>query len=100
MLEREKRSELHTPAENMKMSRVVLVLGFVLIMALYLEAQPGALDHIAQPEGCCFNFFTGSIPPDKIQKVKKTGSHCYQQGFIVTTPQYSGLCVREVAVNE
>ncbi|KAK3564028.1 hypothetical protein QTP86_006951 [Hemibagrus guttatus] len=38
---RGKRAELHTPAENMKMSRVFLVLGFIMIMALYSDAQQG-----------------------------------------------------------
>ncbi|KAK3536035.1 hypothetical protein QTP70_025514 [Hemibagrus guttatus] len=90
----EKISEHHTPAENMKMSRVFLVLGLVLIMEFYSDAQPEA----PNPEDCCFKFFTGSIPAKNIQNVKKTGSHCPQQGFIVTTPKFSGLCVREISV--
>ncbi|KAF5886047.1 C-C motif chemokine 13-like [Clarias magur] len=52
----------------MKMSRVCLVLGFVLIMGLYTDAAPFALEHLAQPEGCCFQFFTSKIPPEKVQK--------------------------------
>ncbi|KAK3536032.1 hypothetical protein QTP70_025517 [Hemibagrus guttatus] len=68
----------------MKMSRVFLVLGFIMIMALYSDAQPIGL----QSEDCCFSFFTGKIPPKKILDVKKIGSHCSQQGFIVTTPEY------------
>ncbi|KAK3536033.1 hypothetical protein QTP70_025516 [Hemibagrus guttatus] len=92
---REKRAELHTPAENMKMSRVFLVLGFIMIMALYTDAETQAMQY----EDCCFSFFTGSIPAEKILNVKKTGSHCPQQGFIVTTPKFSsGLCVREISV--
>ncbi|KAG7329508.1 hypothetical protein KOW79_007682 [Hemibagrus wyckioides] len=77
----------------MKMSRVFLVLGFIMIMALYTEAKPIA------SEICCFNFFTGKIPVQNILDVKKTGSHCPQQGFIVTTPKISGLCVREISIN-
>ncbi|MCI4380392.1 hypothetical protein PGIGA_G00239380 [Pangasianodon gigas] len=80
----------------MKMSRVFLVLGFVLIMALYLEAQP--LASSSSPEDCCFNFFKGKIPPQNILEVKKTGPHCSQQGLIVTTPKFSNLCVHEVAI--
>ncbi|KAB5571652.1 hypothetical protein PHYPO_G00227510 [Pangasianodon hypophthalmus] len=80
----------------MKMSRVFLVLGFVLIMALYSDAQPLAL---AQSEPCCFEFFTSKIPPQNILQVKETGSHCSHKGFIVTTPKFSSLCVREVTAN-
>ncbi|KAB5571653.1 hypothetical protein PHYPO_G00227520 [Pangasianodon hypophthalmus] len=80
----------------MKMSRVFLFLGFVLIMALYSDASP--LASLTQPEDCCFSFFKGKIPPQNIQEVKKTGSHCSQQGFIVTTPKFSNLCVHEVAI--
>ncbi|XP_017330184.1 regakine-1 [Ictalurus punctatus] len=81
----------------MKMSRVFLVLGFVLIMALYSDAIPYGVDVV--PEGCCFNFFTGKIPPQNILNVKKTGSRCPKQGFIVTTPKHTSLCVHEVATN-
>ncbi|KAK3564623.1 hypothetical protein QTP86_024003 [Hemibagrus guttatus] len=72
-------------SENMKMSRVFLVLGFVLIMAFYSEAQSEFITHIyvvSQSEDCCFSFFTGSIPPKHILNVKKTGSNCPQQGFM------------------
>ncbi|KAK3536031.1 hypothetical protein QTP70_025518 [Hemibagrus guttatus] len=90
---RGKRAELHTPAENMKMSRVFLVLGFIMIMALYSDAQPFG----PQYESCCFSFFTGKIPPKTILNVKKTGSNCSHKGFIVTTPEYPGLCVHEIS---
>ncbi|KAI5617219.1 hypothetical protein C0J50_23164 [Silurus asotus] len=60
------------------MSRVFLVLGFILIMALYSEAKPESIE----AEGCCFKFFESKIPPSSIKEVKKTGSHCPQQGFI------------------
>ncbi|XP_058253546.1 regakine-1-like isoform X1 [Hemibagrus wyckioides] len=78
----------------MMMSRVFLVLGFVLIMALYSDSQPEALNS----EICCFEFFTGKIPAKNILNVKKTGSHCPQQGFVVTTVNSPGLCVRDVSV--
>ncbi|XP_058253905.1 C-C motif chemokine 13-like [Hemibagrus wyckioides] len=78
----------------MKMSRVFLVLGFVLIMALYSDAQPFALPS----EDCCFNFYTGKIPAKNILNVKKTGSHCPQQGFVVTTVKHTGMCVREISL--
>ncbi|XP_053487632.1 C-C motif chemokine 14-like [Ictalurus furcatus] len=80
----------------MKISHVFLVLGFVLIMALYSDAIPLSLD----PVSCCFTFFTGKIPPDKILEVKRTDSRCSQQGFIVTTPRFPSLCAQEVTVNE
>ncbi|XP_060783094.1 regakine-1-like [Neoarius graeffei] len=80
----------------MKMGHVFLVLGLILNLALYSDAQLEALQPISQSESCCFKFFTGRIPPKKIQKVKKTGSHCPQQGFIVTTPEYASLCVHKV----
>ncbi|XP_017329053.3 regakine-1-like [Ictalurus punctatus] len=92
-----KSAEFHIPAENVKMSCVFLVLGFVLIMALYSDAKPYGVDVV--PEGCCFNFFTGKIPPQNILNVKKTGSRCPKQGFIVTTPKHTSLCVHEVATN-
>ncbi|KAF4094239.1 hypothetical protein AMELA_G00010990, partial [Ameiurus melas] len=57
----------------MKMSRVFLVLGFVLIMVLNSDAMPYGVD---VPEGCCFNFFTGKIPPKNILNYKKTGPRC------------------------
>ncbi|XP_047658523.1 C-C motif chemokine 18-like isoform X2 [Tachysurus fulvidraco] len=78
------------------MNRVFLVLGFVLIMALYSDANSMG----PNPEDCCFTFFNGNIPSKNILNVKKTGSHCPEQGFIITTPRMSGLCVREVAVLE
>ncbi|XP_053487892.1 C-C motif chemokine 5 [Ictalurus furcatus] len=78
------------------MSRLFLVLGFVLIMALYSDATPLA----PNPEDCCFNFFTGKIPPKNILEVKRTGSHCSLQGFIVTTPKHASLCVLEVNGNK
>ncbi|XP_027023715.1 C-C motif chemokine 18-like [Tachysurus fulvidraco] len=78
------------------MNRLFLVLGFVLIMALYSDATPMG----PNPEDCCFTFFNGNIPSKNILNVKKTGSHCPEQGFIITTPRMSGLCVREVAVLE
>ncbi|MCJ8734496.1 hypothetical protein PDJAM_G00235980 [Pangasius djambal] len=79
----------------MKMSRVFLVLGFVLIMALYSDAMPEA---VAQPKDCCFKFFTGKIPPQNILKVKKIDSQCPQKGFIVTSLKFPSLCVHEVTV--
>ncbi|XP_060783093.1 C-C motif chemokine 4 homolog [Neoarius graeffei] len=78
----------------MKMNRVFLVLGFVLIMALYSDAQPKAV----APTECCFEFFTGKIPPQYILEVKKTDSQCPQKGFIVTTPKFPRLCVHEVTM--
>ncbi|XP_060782744.1 C-C motif chemokine 14-like [Neoarius graeffei] len=77
----------------MKMNRVVLVLGFVLIMGLYSDAQS---ERSKQTIECCFEFFTGKIPPEKILKVTKTDSRCPQQGFIVTTPKFPRLCVHKV----
>ncbi|XP_060784453.1 C-C motif chemokine 14-like [Neoarius graeffei] len=82
----------------MKMSRVFLVLGFVLIMGIYSDAQPESVKHLAEPTDCCFEFFTGNIPPKKILKFKKTDSRCTQQGFIVTTPKFPRLCVHEVTI--
>ncbi|KAG7329505.1 hypothetical protein KOW79_007679 [Hemibagrus wyckioides] len=79
----------------MKMSRVFLVLGFVLIMALYSDAQPRA----PNPEDCCFNFFNHKIPSKEILNVKKTGPHCPHQGLIVTTRKFPGLCVHEISIN-
>ncbi|XP_060783083.1 C-C motif chemokine 14-like [Neoarius graeffei] len=79
----------------MKMSRVILVLGFVLIMGLYSDAQPEASQN---PTECCFEFVTGKIPPEKILEVKKTDSRCPQQGFIVTTPEFHRLCAHKVAI--
>ncbi|MCJ8734495.1 hypothetical protein PDJAM_G00235960 [Pangasius djambal] len=75
----------------MNMSRGFLVLGFVLIMALYSDAGPPD----PYPVSCCFKFFTGKIPPQNVQQVKKTDSHCAEQGFIVTTPKFPSLCVQE-----
>ncbi|KAK2838346.1 hypothetical protein Q7C36_013160 [Tachysurus vachellii] len=80
------------------MNRVFLVLGFVLIMALYSDANL-AIQVFGEVEACCFNFFNGKIPPTHILQVNRTGSHCPQQGFIVATPKNQNLCVREVVVN-
>ncbi|XP_027023714.2 C-C motif chemokine 4 homolog [Tachysurus fulvidraco] len=79
------------------MNRLFLVLGFVLIMALYSDASPKG---IPNPEDCCFTFFNGNIPSKNILNVKKTGSHCPEQGFIITTARFPGLCVRDVAIIE
>ncbi|XP_060782745.1 C-C motif chemokine 14-like [Neoarius graeffei] len=81
----------------MKMNRVVLVLGFVLIMGLYSDAAT-VVKHLTEPRECCFEFFTGKIPPEKILKVKKTDSRCPQQGFIVTTPKFHRLCAHKVVI--
>ncbi|MCI4380393.1 hypothetical protein PGIGA_G00239390 [Pangasianodon gigas] len=75
----------------MKMSCVFFFLGFVIIMALSSDARPQSLDF----GQCCFKFFHGKIPPQQVLKVENTDSHCPQQGFIVTTPKFPNLCVRE-----
>ncbi|KAM9470684.1 eotaxin-like [Clarias gariepinus] len=74
----------------MKTSRVFLVLGFVLIVAFCSDAGPPTL-----PVSCCFNFFTGKIPPQNIQAVKPTDTQCPQKGFIVSTLKVLSLCVRD-----
>ncbi|XP_053361619.1 uncharacterized protein LOC128531623 isoform X3 [Clarias gariepinus] len=79
----------------MKMNRVFLVLGFVLIIALYLDAQPQAV----HPEDCCFKFFDGKIPSQNILETKKTSSNCAQEGYIVKIPKHNKLCVREINAN-
>ncbi|KAG7319153.1 hypothetical protein KOW79_017627 [Hemibagrus wyckioides] len=76
------------------MSRVFLVLGFVMILMLYSDAQP----IVPNSEDCCFSFFLGSIPPRHILSVKKTSPYCPQQGFIITTPKIPSLCVRKVMI--
>ncbi|XP_047671629.1 regakine-1-like [Tachysurus fulvidraco] len=81
------------------MNRVFLVLGFVLIMALYSDANLEAMKVMGEVEPCCFSYFIGKIPPKQILQVNPTGSHCPQKGFIVTTPKYPNLCVREVIIN-
>ncbi|XP_058252430.1 C-C motif chemokine 13-like [Hemibagrus wyckioides] len=83
----------------MKMSHVFLVLGFVLILTLYSDAQPLTMETFSHPEPCCFNFFTEKINHKNILNVKMTGSHCPQQGYIIATPKHSSLCVREITVN-
>ncbi|XP_060784451.1 C-C motif chemokine 14-like [Neoarius graeffei] len=82
----------------MKMSHAFLVLGFVLIMGLYSDAQPLVFKCNGVLTECCFEFFTGKIPPEKILEAKKTDSCCPKKGFIVTTPKHSRLCVHEVAI--
>ncbi|XP_053486293.1 C-C motif chemokine 14-like [Ictalurus furcatus] len=81
----------------MKMNRVVLVLGFVLIMALDSDAKP---DAVAPPKDCCFKFFPGKILPQTILEVKKIDSRCPQQGFVVTTHEFHSVCVRKLEVTE
>nr|ABA54968.1 CC chemokine SCYA121 [Ictalurus punctatus] len=81
----------------MKMNRVVLVLGFFLIMALDSDAKPEA---VGLPKACCFKFYPGKIPPQTILEVKKTDSRCPQQGFIVTTHEFLTMCVRKLEVTE
>ncbi|KAF4094241.1 hypothetical protein AMELA_G00011010 [Ameiurus melas] len=80
----------------MKISHVFLVLGFVLIMAIYSDAMPLSLN----PASCCFKFYNGKIPSDKILRAKRTDSRCSKQGVIVTTPRFPSLCAREVTLNE
>ncbi|XP_060783095.1 C-C motif chemokine 14-like [Neoarius graeffei] len=84
--------DLHPPAENRKMCHGFLVLGFILIMALCSDAQPQA-----QPIDCCFEFFQGKIPPQKVLSAIPTDTRCSHQGFIVTTPKHRKLCVRKLA---
>ncbi|XP_060782747.1 C-C motif chemokine 14-like [Neoarius graeffei] len=84
----------------MKMSSVFLVLGFVLIMGLYSDAQPEGVKNFTEPTECCSEFFTGKIPPEEILNITKTDSQCPQQGFIVTTPKFPRLCVHEVQGRE
>ncbi|KAF7707728.1 C-C motif chemokine 14-like [Silurus meridionalis] len=75
----------------MKMSFVFLLLGFFLIMA----HDSGATVPDPHPVSCCFKFFSGKIPPQHILNMKQTDRQCAQQGFIVSTPKFSRLCVRE-----
>ncbi|XP_060783082.1 C-C motif chemokine 17-like [Neoarius graeffei] len=72
------------------MSRVCLVLGFILIMALYSDAMPHSLNSIQ----CCFKYFKGRIPPEKIKMVEKISSKCAAHGFIVTMDN-KVVCVRK-----
>ncbi|XP_017330182.1 uncharacterized protein LOC100304630 [Ictalurus punctatus] len=77
----------------MKMSRVFLVLGFVLILALYSDATYQAL---INSSSCCSSYFHGKIPPKLIIKVEKTDPRCAKRGFMVTTLRQR-LCVRKVS---
>ncbi|GAA6066146.1 uncharacterized protein LOC100304630 [Tachysurus ichikawai] len=77
----------------MKMSRVFLVLGFILIMLRSSDAHNQAL---ISSRSCCSSFFPGKIPPKLIVKVEKTSLRCAKQGFMVTT-QWQKLCVRGVS---
>ncbi|KAF5886048.1 C-C motif chemokine 13-like [Clarias magur] len=79
----------------MKMSRVCLVLGFVLIMGLYTDALLNTLDSLAKLKNCCFTFPTDKIHPKKVLDVKRTGPHCNKKGFLVTTTEHKTICVRE-----
>ncbi|KAL7885328.1 hypothetical protein AOLI_G00056230 [Acnodon oligacanthus] len=67
---------------EMKMRRVCLVMGLVLLMADSSDAEPHGVGH---PVHCCFSFSTFKIPPRLILKVEKTRSDCPNPGYIVTT---------------
>ncbi|KAF5888994.1 C-C motif chemokine 13-like, partial [Clarias magur] len=73
-----KRPDLYPSAEDMTMTRAVfLSLGFVLIVALSVDAMPArAMNH----GPCCFKFYTEDIDID-VLKVERTDSRCSQQGF-------------------
>ncbi|KAM9471250.1 uncharacterized protein Hap1MRO34_013072 isoform 2-T2 [Clarias gariepinus] len=81
----------------MKRSREILILGFVLIMVHYSDAMSVPDTH---SEGCCSEFYTGSIPPQNILEVKTTPWHCSEQGYIVTTHSHTTLCVQDITVKE
>ncbi|KAI5105568.1 hypothetical protein C0J45_5240 [Silurus meridionalis] len=74
---------------------VFLVLGFILIVTFYSDAAPVA---VAPPTDCCFRFFIGKIPHHQVLRVKRTDMRCPQQGYVVTTPKFPNLCVREIIV--
>ncbi|MCI4380390.1 hypothetical protein PGIGA_G00239360 [Pangasianodon gigas] len=81
------------PPSNMKLRRVFLVLGFVLIMVLSVDATP---QELISSNSCCSSFFRGKIPPKLIVKAEKTDPRCAKRGFVVTTPRQQ-LCVRKVS---
>ncbi|KAL7885333.1 hypothetical protein AOLI_G00056280 [Acnodon oligacanthus] len=69
---------------EMKMSRVCLVLGLVLLMTVSSDANPLSLSH---PDLCCFRFTYFNIPEEEILKIEKLHSNCPKNGYVFTTPQ-------------
>ncbi|KAG7329506.1 hypothetical protein KOW79_007680 [Hemibagrus wyckioides] len=65
----------------------------------YCEHEALVLE-VFSSEPCCFNFAIISSE-DMWEaryegRIKKTGSHCQLQGFILTTPKHFKVCVCEV----
>ncbi|KAL7862729.1 hypothetical protein SRHO_G00117130 [Serrasalmus rhombeus] len=91
--QREKHSELQTPAEKMemKMSWVCLVLGLVLLMTVSSDATTSDLGF---PDKCCFHFAHFSIPYNEILKVEKLHSGCPHKGYVITTPR-AKICKKD-----
>ncbi|KAK1804633.1 hypothetical protein P4O66_020625 [Electrophorus voltai] len=81
---------------KVKMSCVCLALGLVLLAAISSEAHPHAP---GTPQTCCFDFFKGKIPVNKIKKIEKLDSRCANPGFLVTTEKKQ-ICLREDLTSE
>lgn len=64
---------------------IYLIISFFLMEIPHLSHSAFAPAH---PEDCCFDFFSGKIPPEKILKVKETGSNCREKGFMCVSDHF------------
>ncbi|KAJ8343892.1 hypothetical protein SKAU_G00312210 [Synaphobranchus kaupii] len=73
----------------MKLCACLALVLYVLVQH-HADAAPLA---IASPKDCCFNFYTGDIPSDRIVSVLQIHSGCANPGFIVKTKKGISICM-------
>uniref|UniRef100_A0A4W4G0L2 Chemokine interleukin-8-like domain-containing protein n=1 Tax=Electrophorus electricus TaxID=8005 RepID=A0A4W4G0L2_ELEEL len=77
----------------------ILILLLLLGVLVAVVKHTMSLSSVGTPQTCCFDFFNGKIPVNKIKKIEKLDSRCANPGFLVTTEKRQ-ICVGEDLTSE
>uniref|UniRef100_A0A4W5JDR3 Chemokine interleukin-8-like domain-containing protein n=1 Tax=Hucho hucho TaxID=62062 RepID=A0A4W5JDR3_9TELE len=72
------------------MKTTCLALGLLLLTVFHSYAIPLGLQ--TSPQSCCFSFFKGRVPSNRIVSIQKTHSGCPLAAFVVKTVKGKLLC--------
>ncbi|KAM9352106.1 C-C motif chemokine 4-like [Symphorus nematophorus] len=74
------------------MKTLCFTLGLLLLIVCCCNAMPKALQISTAPGNCCFNFYTHSLPLNRVSDITKSHSSCRHQAFIVQTVRGKQVC--------